>query len=194
MSLPALLAGIIVFEPPRFADERGFIVEMFRQDRLADAGVDRQFVQDNHCQSVRNSLRGLHFQSGRPQDKLISVTRGEIFDVAVDIRRESPTFGRWYGVRLSAENRRQIYIPSGFAHGFCVCSDVADVMYKFTDYFRPEFGAGIRWDDPDIGIDWPVKDPILSKQDRGFPLLKALETDRFPLPTRLTAPPSGHET
>lgn len=158
---------------------------------MAAIGVSREFVQDNHCHSVRNSLRGLHFQFGRPQDKLITVTHGEIFDVAVDIRRESPTFGRWCGVYLSSENRRQLFIPSGFAHGFCVCSDGADVLYKFTDYFRPELGAGIRWDDPAIGIDWPVTDPIVSRQDRGFPMLGALEIDRFPPPTLSTADASS---
>lgn len=174
------LRGVLICEPREFADGRGFVVERHRQAEYSAVGIVRPFVQDNHCRSLKNSLRGMHFQFGQPQDKLVDVTRGEILDVVVDVRRESQTWGRWYGVVLSETNHRQIFVPSGFAHGFCVLSDVADIQYKFTDYYRPAQSAGIIWNDPDVGIDWPVSDPTLSARDCDLPRLRDLEQDKFP--------------
>lgn len=159
------LPGVWIFEPDVFRDERGFFSEIHNQERYGAAGLAERFVQDNHSRSVRGVLRGLHYQLQRPQGKFISVIQGEIFDVAVDIRRESPTFAKWVGVTLSEENRRQLWIPPGFAHGFCVLSDLADVLYKCTDIYVPGDDCGIFWSDPQIGIDWPVKSPLLSPKD-----------------------------
>jgi len=156
-----------IVEPKVFADARGVFFESFNQQAFEDK-VARgfRFVQDNHSVSTRNVLRGLHYQIQRPQGKLVRVAAGEVFDVAVDLRRWSPTFGRWAGVRLSAENRRQLWIPPGFAHGFVVLSDVAEFLYKTTDFWHSEHERTLRWDDPDIGIDWPVAgEPIIAAKD-----------------------------
>lgn len=171
--LETSLPGVLLFEPKRFGDDRGFFVETFRERRYRDAGVRDRFVQDNLSHSTRNVLRGLHFQKG--QAKLVTVVRGEVFDVAVDIRPDSDHFGRWFGTCLSAANHRQLFIPSGFAHGFCVLSDKADVWYKTTREYRPEDEGGIVWDDPAIGIKWPAANPVLSERDRANPLLEQLE-------------------
>jgi dTDP-4-dehydrorhamnose 3,5-epimerase len=166
------LAGALVIEPRVFRDARGFFLETYHAERYAAAGVAGPFVQDNHSHSTRGTLRGLHFQWRRPQGKLLRVIEGEIFDVALDIREDSPTFGRWVGVMLSAGNFLQFYVPPGFAHGFCVTSDVAQVEYKCTAPYDPEGEGGIAWNDADLAIPWPIGDVILSKRDRQHPTLR----------------------
>ncbi|HHX63303.1 MAG TPA: dTDP-4-dehydrorhamnose 3,5-epimerase [Chloroflexi bacterium] len=165
------LPGVLIVEPDVFGDNRGFFLESYSYRKYAEQGISDQFVQDNHSRSTRGVLRGLHYQSSPGQAKLVRVVTGGVYDVAVDIRHGSPTFGQWVGVTLSAENHRQLYIPVGFAHGFCVLSDVADFLYKVTSYYAPELERGIAWDDPDLAIDWPVDEPILSARDREHPRL-----------------------
>jgi dTDP-4-dehydrorhamnose 3,5-epimerase len=165
------LPGVLVLEPRVFADDRGFFFETYRNDRYAEAGIDAEFVQDNYSRSIRGTLRGLHFQEPKPQGKLVQAVRGEIYDVIVDVRRGSPTFGKWIVVELSGETPKQIWIPPGFAHGFCVTSESADFHYKCTAYYAPEAERTIRWDDPALGIRWPVDKPLLSKKDTVAPLL-----------------------
>ena len=165
------IRGVILIEPKVFGDDRGYFFETWNRRRFAAAGLDVDFVQDNLSYSQRGTLRGLHFQNPHAQGKLVSVLQGEVYDVVVDIRVGSPTFGRWLGIRLSAENRRQVYVSPGIAHGFCVTSESALFAYKCTDYYAPEAEATIAWDDPDLAIPWPVRDPILSAKDsRGIPL------------------------
>lgn len=174
---PLELADVVLIEPRRVADGRGFFVETYRVSQFAEGGIRHPFVQDNHSRSNRHVLRGLHFQ--RPphaQAKLVQVVRGEIFDVAVDVRRGSPTFGRWIGTVLSEENRRMLYIPVGFAHGFCVTSDTADVVYKVSSEYAPAHDTGIRWDDPRVGVRWPIAAPVLSTKDAQLPLLSECDT------------------
>ena len=164
---------VILIEPKVFQDERGFFMETYKYSDFAAFGIAERFVQDNHSRSVKGVLRGLHYQNPpHAQGKLIRVVVGEIFDVAVDIRKGSPTYGKWVGVKLSAENRRMLYIPPGFAHGFCVLSDVAEVVYKVTAEYAPECEAGIIWNDPGIGIEWPFKHPIISSKDAQWPTLR----------------------
>jgi dTDP-4-dehydrorhamnose 3,5-epimerase len=173
---PLNLAAVVLLEPEVFADERGFFFESFNQARLVGAlGFDAAFVQDNHSCTNSGGLRGLHYQISRPQGKLVRVVRGEVFDVVVDIRRSSPTFGRWLGETLSAENRRQLWIPPGFAHGFLALSESAEVVYKTTDYYAPQFERCIAWNDPDLAIDWPLTTaPVVSVKDQaGLSLLSA---------------------
>ncbi|MBP6422434.1 MAG: dTDP-4-dehydrorhamnose 3,5-epimerase [Propionivibrio sp.] len=165
---PTTLPGVMLIEPKVFGDDRGFFFESFNQRVfMENTGVAPNFVQDNHSRSARNVLRGLHYQIKQPQGKLVRVTAGEVFDVAVDIRRGSPTFGRWFGHVLSAENKKQLWIPPDFAHGFLVLSDFAEFLYKTTDYWAPEHERCIRWDDPALAIDWPLNhgSPILSAKD-----------------------------
>jgi dTDP-4-dehydrorhamnose 3,5-epimerase len=171
------LPGVRILEPDVHLDERGFFLESFRADWLRANGIADTFVQDNHSRSVRGTLRGLHWQWRRPQAKLIRVVAGAIFDVVVDVRRESPSFGRWVGADLSAESFRQLFVPVGFAHGFCVLSDTADIEYKCSDYYDPTGEAGLRWDDPAVGVAWPVRTPILSKRDENHPPLTPDRTD-----------------
>lgn len=171
------LSGILVIEPTVFKDTRGFFFESYNYKRYVDHGIDVTFVQDNHSQSVRNTLRGLHYQVNPGQAKLVRVVVGEVFDVAVDIRFGSPTFGQWFGAILSAENKKQMYIPVGFAHGFCVISDVAEFEYKCSDYYSPENERGILWNDPDLAITWPVKEPILSEKDKRNNLFKDIRKE-----------------
>jgi dTDP-4-dehydrorhamnose 3,5-epimerase len=170
------IPDVLLLEPTIYEDERGFFFESFNQKRFEDAtGLNIRFVQDNHSRSVKRVLRGLHYQIRRPQGKLLRVTAGEVFDVAVDLRRSSSTFGKYVGTVLSAANKKQLWIPEGFAHGYFVLSDAAEVLYKTTDYYSPEDERCLIWNDPDVGIDWP-KDgaPILSAKDRlGLPLSKA---------------------
>ena len=169
------LEGVVVVEPRVFGDDRGFFLETFREnDYEAITGPGLRFVQDNHSRSTRGVLRGLHSQVRRPQGKLVRCVRGEIFDVAVDIRPDSDTFGQWFGVRLSEDNKRQIYVPPGYAHGFQVVSDTADVEYKCTVYSDPDSESGLIWNDPDVGIDWPIRPPQLSAKDRELPRLSDL--------------------
>jgi len=165
------LPGVLLVEPDVHDDGRGFFFETFRANEYADLGIDVPFVQDNHSRSAGGTLRGLHLQLSRPQGKLVRVIEGEIFDVAVDVRRGSPTFGRWAAIALSAENFRQCYIPPGFAHGFFVVTPVAQVEYKCTDLYDPASEIGIAWNDPSLAIRWPVLEPILSERDRHNPTL-----------------------
>jgi len=171
---PTEIPDVILVEPDVHRDQRGFFLETFHARKYAEGGVPGPFVQDNHSRSVKGTLRGLHAQREHPQGKLVRAVEGEMFDVAVDIRPSSPTFGRWVGVRLSGENFRQLYIPPGFAHGFCVLSDVVHVEYKCTDFYRPEDEIGVAWDDPEIGIAWPLTDPVISAKDRALPRLRDL--------------------
>ena len=158
--------GVLLIKPKVWGDPRGFFVETWQKDRYEAAGITRPFVQDNHSKSSFGILRGLHFQKKHPQGKLVSVSLGRVFDVAIDIRKESRTFGKWYGVELTQENQWQLWIEPGLAHGFVVTSDVAHFHYKCTEFYCPEDEGAIRWDDPEIAIDWPILDPELSKKDR----------------------------
>jgi dTDP-4-dehydrorhamnose 3,5-epimerase len=166
--LPTELPGVILIEPQVWRDERGFFLETYQREKYAAGGIDADFVQDNHSRSVRGTLRGLHAQLARPQGKLIRVIEGEIFDVAVDVRRGSPHFGKWMGAWLTAENFQQIYVPPGFVHGFCVTSDIAQVEYKCTDIYDPTSEITVLWNDPALGIQWPdlPMAPLLSKKDQ----------------------------
>lgn len=175
--IPTTIPDILLIIPKVFNDERGFFLETYHAQRFAVAGIEADFVQDNHSGSRQSILRGLHYQIQQPQGKLVRVISGEVFDLAVDIRRSSPTFGQWVGNRLSAENRHQVWIPVGFAHGFYVLSEWAEVVYKVTDYYAPEWERTLLWNDPDLGIEWPLlngKSPILSAKDtQGLPLSQA---------------------
>jgi dTDP-4-dehydrorhamnose 3,5-epimerase len=169
------LPGVKLIEPAVHGDERGFFVETFQAERyLAAAGIALTFIQDNHSRSRRGVLRGLHLQTARPQGKLVRVARGEVFDVAADIDPNSPTFGRWTGAVLSDRNHHQLWIPPGYAHGFLVLSEVADFEYKCTDYYDPQSEAGVIWNDPDLAIDWPNREPTLSAKDARLPRLAEL--------------------
>lgn len=160
------LSGLKLIRPHVFRDARGFFVETYSEPRYREVGIDVRFVQDNHSRSARGTLRGLHYQSAPGQAKLIRVTHGRIFDVAVDIRPDSPTFGKWFGEYLDAEEHLQLFIPVGFAHGFCVVSDAAEVTYKVSTVYDATTEVGLSWNDPDIGVEWPVKEPLLSARDR----------------------------
>lgn len=166
------LGDVVVIVPEVFEDERGFFMETFREDQFARLGFPTRFVQDNHSRSSRNVLRGLHFQWDPPMSKLMRVTQGTAFMVAVDIRKGSPTLGQWFGTEVSAQNRKQIWAPAGFARGFCVLSDFAEIQYKVTGLYNSQAESGIRWDDPEIGITWPITDPILSAKDAKAQTLK----------------------
>ena len=170
--LPTPIPGVLLIKPKVWRDSRGYFVEAWRQDRYIEAGITLPFVQDNRSRSTRGILRGLHFQRAHPQGKLVSVSSGSVFDVAVDIRKDSPTFGQWFGSELTGENQHQLWVPPGLAHGFCVCSDVADFSYKCTEFYHPEDEGSILWNDPDLAIAWPVPDPILSDKDLAAPLFK----------------------
>jgi len=167
------LDGVLLIKPKVWRDKRGYFVETWNKNRYEALGISLPFVQDNRSRSTRGILRGLHFQRKFPQGKLVSVSSGSVFDVAVDIRKNSPTFGSWFGVELTDENQYQFWIPPGLAHGFCVCSDIADFSYKCTETYHPEDEGSIRWDDPDLSIAWPVTSPILSPKDLAAPLLRS---------------------
>ncbi len=173
--LPTAVDGVAIIEPRVFTDERGFFMEVWHEERYREAGIGERFVQENHSHSVRGTIRGLHYQVERPQGKLIRVTRGAIYDVAVDLRRASPTFGKWVGVELSADNHRLLWIPAGCAHGFSVTSDVAGVSYLCTKLYAPELERTLRWDDPTVGVTWPSgTPPLLSEKDAaGLPFNEA---------------------
>ena len=170
------LPGVMIIEPAVFGDQRGFFKETFQAKRYADIGIDLPFVQDNQSRSQRGVLRGLHLQKTRPQGKLVSCPRGSVFDVAVDVDPQSPTFGAHVGVELTENNHKQLWIPPGYAHGFCVLSDVADFHYKCTDLYFPDDEAGLLWNDPDVGINWPVESPVLSDKDRNLPTLAQIRS------------------
>ena len=174
------IPGVVIIEPQVHQDGRGFFLETYHAERYREHGIAGPFVQDNHSRSVAGTLRGLHLQLHHPQGKLIRVIEGEIFDVAVDVRRNSPMFGRWVGVKLTAESFQQFYVPPGFAHGFAVVSPIAQVEYKCTDIYDPASEVGIAWNDPALGIAWPVTDPTLSARDARHPSLANL-TDKLPI-------------
>lgn len=173
------LAGVIKILPKVHKDARGYFMETWQKQRFRDAGIKVEFVQDNFSHSARHTLRGLHYQIEQPQGKLVRVVAGKVFDVAVDLRRSSPNFGRWVGETLSAENKHQLWVPPGFGHGFLVLSETAEFEYKCTKFYAPEFERSVRWDDPDIGIDWPLiaeAKPVLSPKDESAPFLSGAET------------------
>ena len=173
------IPDVVLIRPKVFEDGRGFFFESWQKRRFAEAGIDADFVQDNHSRSVANTLRGLHYQVEQTQGKLVQVTSGTVFDVAVDLRRSAPTFGRWVGVELSGENHHQLWVPPGFAHGFLVLTAMAEFSYKCTDYYAPAHERSIRWDDPDIGIRWPLPEgvsPVLSRKDAAGVPLRSAET------------------
>lgn len=174
------LPGVLILEPRVFGDSRGFFLEAYRESDYREAGIDERFVQDNHSRSRKGVLRGLHYQLVQPQGKLVEVIRGQVFDVAVDIRRGSPTFGHWTGVMLDDQRHLQLYIPAGFAHGFLVMSDDVDLFYKCTDYYHPQSERGIAWNDPDIGIEWPATEVILSDKDACNPRLAEQSSESLP--------------
>ncbi len=169
--LPTSLPGVLLIEADVFGDERGFFLETYRQEEFSAAGIDSTFVQDNHSGSVRGVLRGLHYQEPCAQGKLIRCVAGSVFDVAVDIRKGSPSFGRWFGTELSADSKLQMWVPPGFAHGFCVTSAWGEIVYKCTDVWRKENDRAIAWNDPAIGIEWPIAEPLLSAKDAAAPRL-----------------------
>ncbi|HIF9315353.1 TPA: dTDP-4-dehydrorhamnose 3,5-epimerase [Photobacterium damselae] len=171
------LKDCVIIEPKVFGDERGFFMETYHESRYINVGIKERFVQDNRSRSTQNVLRGLHFQKTKPQGKLVTVIHGEVFDVAVDLRPESETFGEYEAVILSGENKLQFYVPPGFAHGFCVLSESADFQYKCTDYYDPNDESGLRWDDPRINIEWPLSNPLLSDKDKIQPLLNEIENN-----------------
>jgi len=176
------IPGVFLIDPVVHGDHRGFFLESYHRKRFSELGIDCEFVQDNHSRSRAGVLRGLHYQIGRPQAKLVRATRGRVFDVVVDLRLGSSTFGRWVGAELSEDNRRMLFSPAGFAHGFCVLSDTAEFQYKCSDYYAPDEERGIRWDDPTIAIDWPLGEikPILSDRDLAWPHLGEADKTNFP--------------
>ena len=174
------LPGVYLIRPPVFSDSRGFFYESYHQKKFADIGISAPFVQDNHSKSVKGTLRGLHYQAKFPQAKLCRVIQGEVYDVAVDIRKGSPTFARWYGAILSAENKLELYIPRGFAHAFLVLSETAEFLYKCDEFYHAEDERGIAWNDREIGIKWKVRDPILSQKDKVNPELSGIKSEDLP--------------
>ncbi|MFH1724234.1 MAG: dTDP-4-dehydrorhamnose 3,5-epimerase [Elusimicrobiota bacterium] len=175
--VPTDLPGVLVVEPDVFRDARGFFLETYHESKYREGGIPGPFVQDNQSRSVKGTLRGLHLQRTKPQGKLVRAIEGEIFDVAVDIRRGSPSFANWVGVVLSAENFKQLYVPPGFAHGFCVLSETAQFAYKCTDFYDPSDEKGIIWNDGAIAIDWPLREPLLSAKDGSYPTLSEIERE-----------------
>jgi len=169
------LSGVLIIEPKVFGDSRGFFKETFQAERYREAGIEYTFVQDNYSRSQKGVLRGLHFQITKPQGKLVSCPKGAVFDVAVDIDPESTTYGQYVGVELTEENHKQMWMPPGYAHGFCVLSETADFLYKCTDYYDPSDEGGVIWNDPDVAIDWPIADPSLSNKDAILPTLAELD-------------------
>lgn len=176
--IAAELSGLFIFEPAIYQDSRGYFVEIYQAERFAELGIP-PFVQDNYSHSIKNVIRGLHYQYPHAQGKLVGVTKGSVWDVAVDLRRSSKTFGKWFGITLDDQSHRQMYIPPGFAHGFCVLSDGADFYYKCTAPYAPQYEQGIAWNDNDLKITWPIADPILSKKDAAFPRLKEINHEKF---------------
>ena len=175
------IPDVRIITPDVFRDSRGFFIETYQFHKYGQLGISKPFVQDNHSRSSKGILRGMHYQLNFPQAKLVSVLRGEIFDVAVDIRRGSPTFGRWVGEVLSDENNYQIFIPEGFAHGFCVLSDIVDLVYKCTDFYHPEDDRGINWADESVGITWPQRNPLTSDKDGRLPFLENVSPELLPV-------------
>lgn len=178
--IPQVIPEVKLVIPDVFGDSRGFFQETYKAEKYRDAGIDAVFIQDNWSRSVKGTLRGLHYQLPNPQDKLVWVVRGEIYDVAVDVRRGSPTFGKWVAAVLSEANHHQFFVPAGFAHGFCVLSDEVDFMYKCSDYYSPKDEKGILWSDPSLAIPWPVRNPVLSKRDSALKPLSEMPPADLP--------------
>lgn len=174
------IPGMVLIDLDVFKDSRGSFLESYQKERYKEHGIDVPFVQDNHSHSTKNVLRGMHYQINQPQGHLVYVVKGEVFDVGVDLRRDLPTFGQWLGFRLSESRPQQLFLPAGVAHGFCTLSDTADILYKCTDYFDPEDEGGLLWNDPDLGIDWPVDQPIIHNRDSKFPVLKEISNKHLP--------------
>ena len=174
------LSGLLLIEPQCFRDERGFFLESFQSQRYRALGITDDFVQDNHSRTAHGVVRGLHFQVRKPQAQIVTVMRGRVFDVAVDLRPDSASFGRWFGAELSDDGPRQIYMAPGFAHGFCVLSEVADLHYKVSVIYDPTDEGGVAWNDPQIGIRWPIESPVVSKRDGAYPRMRELDRDRLP--------------
>lgn len=172
--------GLLLVEQQRFRDSRGYFSEVYQKAKFFDLGIQINFVQDNHSRSIKNVLRGMHFQIKQTQAQLLTVIHGKIFDVAVDLRSSSPTFMEWFGIELSDSNKYQLFMPHGIAHGFCVLSDVADLHYKTTHFYSPDDEGGLNWQDPDISIKWPIKNPILSERDLSFPFLSEIHKSNLP--------------
>jgi len=177
--IPTKIPDVIIVEVPKFGDHRGFFMETYHEKKFSEGGITATFIQDNHASSQKHILRGLHYQLKYPQGKLIRCIQGEILDICVDIRKSSPTFGQWVGEILSSENARQLYVPPGFSHGYLVRSERAEVEYKCTELYHPEDEYGILWNDPEIGIEWRIKNPILSEKDKKQPLLKEVKEKFF---------------
>lgn len=177
------LPGALIIELECHGDSRGFFLETYHKNAYQELGLDVNFVQDNRSFSRKKVLRGMHYQIKHPQGHLVYVTRGEIFDVGLDLRKESPAFGKWFGKYLSAENHQQLFLPAGVAHGFCTMSDEAEILYKCTDYYRPNDEGGVLWKDPDVDIAWPTNEPIVKESDARFPCMKDIPEDKFPLIT-----------
>ncbi len=178
--IPTNLEKVFIIEPRAFSDSRGYFYETYHKERYVEQGICSDFVQDNFSYSIQGTLRGLHYQFPKPQAKLVQVLQGEIYDIALDIRRGSPTFGQWVGAYLSEQNKQQLYIPEGFAHGFAVLSPIALFAYKCSDFYAPECEGGVIWNDPDLGIEWPLDKPILSEKDSNYNRLKDIEPGRLP--------------
>ena len=178
--LQTSLDGVLVVEPMVFDDDRGYFMELYHKSKYEDVGISGDFRQDNLSFSRKGALRGLHFQHPYGQAKLVQVLEGNVFDVVVDIRQGSPSLGKWFGVYLSGENKRQVFIPQGFAHGFCVVSDSALFLYKCSEFYAPECEGGVLWADPDLGIEWPIQEPIVSEKDAVYPRLRDIPADRLP--------------
>lgn len=174
------LPGVVIVEPDVYGDHRGYFMETYQRRRYEGYGIKNDFVQDNMSFSMKGTLRGLHFQLKKPQSKLVQVIQGEVYDVAVDVRRGSPDFGKWVGVFLSDDNKRQLFIPEGFAHGFCVVSDSARFIYKCSDFYDPSDEMGVLWNDPDLNIKWPLNNPLLSNKDKAFRVLNEISHERLP--------------
>lgn len=177
------IPGLLEIDLSVFEDNRGFFAELWRRDVYERAGIEGHFLQDNVSVSKQGTLRGLHYQVGRPQGHLITVSRGRIFDVGVDLRVKSPAFGKWFGIELTESRPRQVYLPPGVAHGFCTLSESAEVLYKCTNYYDRDDEGGLYWADPDVGIEWPIENPILSEKDRNLPFLKDIAPSKLPFPT-----------
>ena len=171
------IPGVLLLEPSVMSDHRGYFLETYHEQRYSDAGIPERFVQDNYSRSVRNTVRGLHFQEPQAQGKLVMALEGNVYDVVVDIRKGSPTFGKWYGIELSGKNLHQVYIPAGCAHGFCVTSETATFLYKCTAYYSPKDERGLLWNDPGLGIVWPITEPILSQKDQAYRTLREMELE-----------------
>ena len=174
------LPGLLLIEPEKFQDNRGFFMETYQHSRYVEAGIDVNFIQDDHSHSLKDVLKGIHFTITIPQAKLVSISSGSIFDVVVDLRKDSPTFGEWLGINLNMDTPRQLFIPGGFGHGYCVTSEYADIHYKVSQTYNPSDEGGLNWQDPDMAIKWPIKNPVMKERDTAFPFLSEVPNEKLP--------------